>query len=45
LIPHKKEEKDTTKGTIRIYAKPTHQTGHMLGDQKEGEKQAAPPTE
>jgi hypothetical protein len=42
LIPQEREEKDTTKGTTRIYAKPMHQMGHMLGGQKEGEKQATP---
>jgi len=42
LIPQKGEEKDTTEGTIRISAKPPHQTNHMLNNQEEGKTQVAP---
>ncbi len=42
--PHEREEKDNTKGTIRIYAKSTHQMGHTLGGQKQAKKQVVAPT-
>jgi hypothetical protein len=35
---------DTTKGIIRINAMLPHQMGHVLSNQKEGEKQVTPPT-
>jgi len=42
LIRHGGEEKDTTKGTIRINVKPPHQIGHGLRGQEEGETQVTP---
>jgi hypothetical protein len=45
LVPHKREEKGTTKGITKLSAKSPHQIGHVLSSQEEGEKQAAPPIE
>jgi len=45
LIPHEREEKDTTKRTIKINVRRSHQMGPMLSDKKEGEKQGAFPIE
>jgi hypothetical protein len=42
LIPHDWEEKDTIEGILRICARPPHQMGHTLNNQKESKKQATP---